>query len=325
MHEPRDFRSLDIYDSAPPYVTIDVVPQRSAPPLPPLRPRRPRVLLPLILFLATCASTFYVGGGFHLVRSRPGDTVMVGVIGHWGEGLKYMASVMAVLLAHEMGHFLQAVRYHVPASLPFFIPMPFTPIGTMGAVIGMEGTQADRKQLFDIGLTGPLAGLALAVPLVWVGMLRANFDLNPQPGRLYFGDMLLVQWLQHWLRPEIPEGAVLVIDRMFFAGWVGLLITGLNMLPVSQLDGGHVAYALFGRYAHLLARGIMLLAIGYIAYARAFAWVVMLLLVMYIGTDHPPTRDDRVPIGRVRAVLGLLSLLLPLVCLTPTPISLNPM
>src|SRR5262249_45528911 len=147
-------------------------------------------------------------------------------------------------------HFIQAVRYGVPASLPFFIPMPFTPLGTMGAVIGMQGSDADRKELFDIGLTGPLAGLFVALPLTWYGIQVAHpFPLNV-PAGLHFQDPLLLKGMMWYLRPDLQAGQELTMNPFLMAGWVGMLITGLNMLPISQLDGGHVAYAILGRRAY---------------------------------------------------------------------------
>ena len=149
----------------------------------PQPPQRPRVVLPVLLFLATCVSTFSVGGtmfGERTVIERPLNFEGKIVIARgqavdwtspvtWSSGLKYSAAIMAILLAHEMGHYLQARRYGVPASLPWFIPMPASPMGTMGAVIVQASGYANRKQLFDIGISGPLAGLVLAIPICIMG------------------------------------------------------------------------------------------------------------------------------------------------------------
>jgi len=177
------------------------------------RPHQRRILLPVLLFIATCLSTFLTGmaldsevlnGNAFLLLRHPSLIASVGA-NSWRDGLIYMAAVMSILLAHEMGHFLQAVRYHVPASLPFFIPMPFSPIGTMGAVIGMQGSQANRKELFDIGLSGPIAGLVLAIPITIVGLLYAQPQLHSSPGELNFGAPWLMRMMMHWLRPEVPN------------------------------------------------------------------------------------------------------------------------
>ncbi|MBI2826252.1 MAG: site-2 protease family protein [Planctomycetia bacterium] len=280
---------------------------------------RQRLLLPLALFVATCASTVWAWAGNHLHLNVTPDGVRV--VKEWSEGFEYMAAVMGILLAHEMGHFIQALRYGVPASLPFFIPMPFTPIGTMGAVIGMQGSEADRKELFDIGLSGPLAGLVVALPLIWFGVTTADpFPLQVR-GDLHFQDPLLFKVLMWLLRPDLLPGQELALNPLLMAGWVGLLITGLNMLPVSQLDGGHVAYALFGRGSFWLARGVILAAIAFMVMANVYGWVVMLFLVMMIGIEHPPTANDRAPLGWGRKILGLASLAIPILCLAPDPIT----
>ena len=273
-------------------------------------PRRRRIALPLFLFLATCVSTFFVGAtGWQPVEYREPP--------NWQQGLVYMAAVIGILLTHEMGHFLQAVRYHVPASLPYFIPLPVMMTGTMGAVIGMEGSRADRKQLFDIGISGPLAGLLVAIPVICLGVLRAR------PGDIqaahYLNDPLIFRLITHWLRPDLADNVVLAKGPLLMAGWVGMLITGLNMMPISQLDGGHVVYGLFGKRAHLMARGFVCAAIAAMLYFDDYTWLLMLTLVLFIGIDHPPTRDDTVKLGPIRTTVGWLSLLIPVLCFTPVP------
>lgn len=297
----------------------EVAPQTRPQPTPSPRRRRRRVRLPAMLFLATVLSTFWVGANQWAVLPL-GTPFRQAIIAHWQDGLIYMFCVLAILLTHEMGHFLATLRYRIPASFPYFIPFPISPIGTMGAVIGMEGMRADRKEMFDIGLAGPLAGLVVAVPIMWIGILK--LDLT-QPGYgPYTVDMpLLMRLTYDYLQPTgYVRGSLVWFSQLnpyFMAGWVGLLITGLNMLPVSQLDGGHVIYTLFGKRAHWIARGFVTMAIAYIIIQREYTWVVMLLLVLFIGTDHPPTRDDTVPIGRLRYVLGCASILIPVFCFAP--------
>lgn len=290
-------------------------------------PRRRRVLVPLLSFVATCASTFAAGatnwspdrlfdGGPHAGFLLADD---------WERGLKYMAAVIGILLTHEMGHFLQAVRYHIHSSLPFFIPVPVAFTGTMGAVIGMEGSRADRKQLFDIGISGPLAGLVVAIPIIIYGILHAapiNAVQSADSVIDRLNDPLIFQLLTRWLRPELPSGTILHKDALLMAGWVGMLITGLNMMPVSQLDGGHVIYGLFGKRAHLVARAFVCACVALMLIYENYNWVVMFVVVLMIGVDHPPTRDDTVRLGPVRTVLGWLSLSIPIFCFTPVPVTL---
>src|SRR5262245_57657652 len=167
-----------------------------------------------------------------------------------------MVCVLAILFAHEMGHFLMTLWHGVPASYPYFIPFPLSPFGTMGAVISMDGVKANRREIFDIGLAGPLAGLVVAIPIMAIGITQLD---STEPGYgIGFGLPLLVtQWLSH-LQPTGYEGQTVVyasqMNPYFAAGWVGLMITGLNMMPVSQLDGGHVSYCLLGWVGHWLAR-----------------------------------------------------------------------
>ncbi|MES1213745.1 MAG: site-2 protease family protein [Singulisphaera sp.] len=323
--------------TTPSTITVTAGPAPTYSQIPPLPPRRfgappRRVLLPVLLFAATCLTTFWAGSSpsVQIMRHEFVNRVFpnfgggadgIVLIGRWHDGLVYMLAVMGILLAHEMGHFLQALRYGVPASLPFFIPMPLTPLGTMGAVIGMQGSEADRKELFDIGLTGPLAGLLVALPITWIGIQQAQpFPMNVQAGLLY-QDPLLFKVLMQKLHPELLPGQELTMNPLLMAGWVGMLITGLNMLPISQLDGGHVSYALFGKGSFWIARGVVAAAVCFIFFAEVYGWMVMLLLVTMIGIQHPPTANDRVELGWGRRILGLASLAIPVLCLAPNPIS----
>ena len=151
--------------------------QRSSP------ARRRRVALPVLLFAVTCLSTFFAGATSWQPLLALADSGVWGTVGwrqllirNWDQGLIYMGCVLAILLTHEMGHFVATLLYRIPASLPFFIPFPVAPIGTMGAVIGMEGQRADRRGIFDIGLAGPLAGLIAAAPILWLGIMRLDFQ-----------------------------------------------------------------------------------------------------------------------------------------------------
>ncbi len=296
------------------------------------RPNNWRLQIPSILFISTALSTFWVAatnGDLLGTLSAIGSALALGdfaapfrpIAENWWQGVVYMAAVMGILLAHEMGHYLQARRYHVPASLPYFIPMPISPLGTMGAVIGMRGSQADRKQLFDIGLTGPWAGLAVALPLAWAGIRSATaLPFKPEMEGT-FGDPLIFQLLIAWLRPNDPPGTVLIVhaNPLVMASWVGMLVTGLNMLPIGQLDGGHVTYALFGRRAHWVALAAVVVALAFIVVAGRYEWTLMLALIMLLGTRHPPTADDRAELGRFRTLVGWFSLAIPVFCLTPFP------
>ncbi|MBW3600546.1 MAG: site-2 protease family protein, partial [Planctomycetes bacterium] len=219
------------------------------------------------------------------------------------------------------------VLYRVPASLPHFIPMPLGPFGTMGAVIAMDGRQANRRQIFDIGIAGPLAGLAICIPVAIVGVMKLDFAAPPAGGAKLDLPLVLV-WTLQWLQPDqtayAQQGGVWLsqLNPYFMAGWFGLLVTAINMAPVSQLDGGHVIYTLFGPRGKWIARAFVIFAVLYVVFAGAYFWSVMLLLVILMGVDHPPTADDRVPLGTGRIVLGAASLTIPLLCLPPQLIML---
>lgn len=289
------------------------------------RPQR-RTFLPIVLFLATCASTFWVG----VTHWRPLEPQFLGtyaamarvIQSEWLNGVQYMAAVLAILLTHEMGHFLQTVRYHIPASYPLCIPVPFNAIGTMGAVIGMDGMRANRRQIFDIGIAGPLAGLMVAIPVLWYGIKIADLSSVPQNGEFQLYMPTIGQWMIGKLHPELLQRpswqwiGITQLNPYLMAGWVGMLITGLNMMPISQLDGGHTIYALFLDRAHTLAKWFICLAIFYVVanLNQAVMWTPMLVLVIFMGIHHPPTANDRVELGPVRWAIGLASLTIPVLC-----------
>jgi membrane-associated protease RseP (regulator of RpoE activity) len=278
-----------------------------------------RIRLQSLLFVLTAATTFAAGvAGWQPVLLGVDDDVARQIGEHWQRGLVYMAAVLAVLAAHEAGHFIAAKLHRIPATLPFFIPVPILLTGTMGAVIGMEGSRADRRQLFDIALAGPLAGLVVALPVLAAGLLtgeaaaQSPFALPP-----------LARGILGLVRPDIAAGGTIAPNALFMAGWVGLLVTGLNMIPISQLDGGHVSYAVFGERAHWIARGTLIAAIAAIVILGRVNWVAMVVIVTLLGTDHPPIRDDGRPLGLGRTLLGIASLLIPIVTFMPEPLVID--
>lgn len=286
--------------------------------------------LPAALFLTTWLTTFMAGVimGPHLVGllevlaagALPSLRLLGGVL---GDGAGYAVPVMLILTAHEAGHFLQARRYGVRASLPYFIPVPLPPVGTFGAVIRMDARVPDRKALFDIGISGPLAGLAPTLAcLVW-GLSMSDYG-EPGEESIVFGDPLLLKWLARLILEPAPPGHEVLLNPVLFAGWVGLLITSLNLLPVGQLDGGHVLYALLRNRARPVATAVLGAAALAVVYTAVRyhnpGWLLMLMLLFLMGPAHPPTHDDHVPLGLWRAALGWLTLAFVFVGLTPTPV-----
>jgi membrane-associated protease RseP (regulator of RpoE activity) len=292
---------------------VEIVPspawqfQQYPPPPPPVRKRR--VGLPLALFIATWISTLMVG----MINAGPEATLSEAVL----RGLMYAVPLMTILICHEMGHFLQAWRHGVHASFPYFIPMPFPPIGTMGAVIAMEARMGHRRALFDIGITGPLAGLVPTLVCCVLGIYWST----PVHGKGDLGDPLLFKILMYVMGKQVPQGYDLLLHPLAFAGWVGLLITSLNLIPIGQLDGGHVLYAMLRQKANLVARLLLLAAVVIVALdiSELFMWMLMLFLLIMIGPSHPPTANDEEPLGWWRYVLGWLTLAFIPIGFTPTP------
>ena len=184
----------------------------------------------------------------------------------------------------------------------------------------MQGNAADRKQIFDIGIAGPLAGLVAAVPIAYIGVSQLDLS-GPDYGGFGFRMPFLLDWFAHLTHvPGYQSGDIVWLNQLnpwFVAGWVGMLVTGLNMMPVGQLDGGHVTYTLFGKAAHTIAQMTIVFAIAYMVYHNNFMLALMVVLLLLMGPKHPPTLDDSVPLGPFRYALGLASLSIPFLCFPP--------
>ncbi len=247
-------------------------------------------------------------------------------------GVQFTVSLLAILLAHEFGHYIAARIHKVDASLPYFIPMPFSPFGTMGAIIRMRGQIPTRRALLDIGASGPLAGLCLAIPIYYYGAAHSRVIAAPNgPGEL--GESLLVKLLDHLAVPGVAEGQTLMLSSFAFAAWGGMFVTMINLLPVGQLDGGHVAYALFGKrqdafgrnlhrgvfvfyLASLVVKGALLLhSTGTLATFASVVrgsnfWMTWFQMLAVIGTISRQERTERYLALRIRLALtvGLIAL-----------------
>jgi membrane-associated protease RseP (regulator of RpoE activity) len=283
-----------------------------------------RILLPAVLLLATAVSAFWTGTTHWMPAAFIDNAEAAGqaLLDNWPQGVLYAAAVLGILLSHEMGHFVTAMFHRIPTSFPYFIPVPFTPFGTMGAVISMRGSHANRREMFDLAVAGPIAGLIVAVPITWLGIQRLAPPIHNGLD-IGFHNPLIFTLLIRYLRPDAGDSVVYLsqLNPMLMAGWVGMFVTGLNMLPIGQLDGGHVSYALLGRRAHKLARMLLVVAILYVLIEEKYIWVLMVVLVALMGTDHPPTADDRMPLGWFRCLLGWAALAIPILCFSPLGIS----
>jgi len=299
-------------------------------------PHRSRPWVNLALFVATFLTVTLAGAN---------PEVGGGLVGYFLSGLPFSLTLMLILLAHELAHYFVSRRYGSPVSLPYFIPMPMSILGTMGAVIFQRERVRDRKALFDIGIAGPLAGFLVAVPLLFLGLLftrvgRPSDFLPPEQwtGIVYQeGNSLLYLAAKYlvfgrllpdprtgedvWLSlPASPGGPIV------FAAWAGLLVTALNLMPIGQLDGGHMAYALLGRRAWKLAYGVigLLVLLGLFLWAQGNpawpTWIIWAVLGLLFGPRHPPPLNDASGLDARRIALGLLMLLVFIVTFVPVPL-----
>jgi len=257
--------------------------------------------MPLALFVLTCLSTLWAGE-FWADPARD-----------WAPWM-YAVPLMTILVCHEAGHFVQALRYRIYASFPYFIPMPVTPIGTMGAVIGMEARVGDRRALFDIGITGPLAGLVPTIVFCLLG-LQWSIVTPVAPDEPSFIVPALFGFLADRLVGTPAPGFEVLYHPTAVAGLVGMLITAINLFPIGQLDGGHILYGLLRRRAHTVAWLLLGGATAAILFAafvleqyQVLGLLVMVGLLLAIGPRHPPTANDYVELGRGRIILGWLAL-----------------
>ncbi|MBR2693533.1 MAG: site-2 protease family protein [Thermoguttaceae bacterium] len=270
--------------------------------------KRRRLFLPVLMYVLTWISTTWVG------------SLYAG--GSFFSGLWFSVPLLIILTCHEAGHFFQARRYGVRSSLPWFIPVPFPPFGTMGAVITLDRRIPNIRALFDIGITGPLAGLAPTLLFLVLGVASSSLaEITPGPGTLIFGEPLLFRWVSSFFFDRSDPSVDLVLHPIGMAAWTGLFITSLNLFPLGQLDGGHVFYALLKRRARPAVRILFVLVVCAVVLTGAWQWTLMLVLVTLLGIHHPPTADDAVPLGKGRTILGWLTLAFLLIGFTPNPIS----
>jgi membrane-associated protease RseP (regulator of RpoE activity) len=234
-------------------------------------------------------------------------------------GVLMAVAMLAILISHEMGHYLMCRRYGVDATLPYFIPLPGALAGTLGAFIRIRAPIPDRRALLDIGIAGPLAGFVLCLPVLVLGVQEARIGPHVVgPEVLALGEPLLFQWAIRWLKGPIPEGMDILIGPLGRAAWFGLFVTALNLMPIGQLDGGHVVYAL-QRRRHRLISHVALGACVVLLYFRP-TWLLWTVVLLVLGRRHPPTLDDARPLGTARVVVGILGVLVFAVCFTPNPL-----
>jgi membrane-associated protease RseP (regulator of RpoE activity) len=306
---------------------------------------RPRVRFPALhvaLFLATVATTLWAG--FELSPLRAYAPTLANVV---RGGLPFAASLVSILFSHEMGHYLLARRHGVAATLPYFIPVPFG-AGTLGAVIRMRSAIPSRRAALDIAAAGPLAGLAVAIPLLLWGLAHSEVrQIGEEPvasalvsplslvtalwqgrdlvsgaaGAQFFGDSLLTLAARHVVHGSLAPGTDVFLHPVAFAAWLGLLVTTLNLVPLGQLDGGHVLYALVGRRGAYLASRIVSVALLAAGLFLSWNWLVWWLLTRFlIGLRHPPSLSEE-PLDPARRAVAILSLVLFALTFVPVPVA----
>ena len=293
------------------------------------RPRH-RYWLHILLFLLTLLSTTVVGAGFaesfayNVPSSFSGD--LYGYVRMWHQpsfllqGLPFSLTLLTILMAHEMGHYITARYYGVDVSLPYFLPAP-TLIGTMGAFIRIRSAIFSKRALFDIGIAGPLAGfVVLLVPLA-VGLSLSRVSSSAvHHSDLIFGSPLLLQLFERVAFPGVRVEDI-YLHPMARAAWVGLLATALNLLPIGQLDGGHILYAFAGEKTRWLSRFFVALLIP-MGFIFAYSWLLWAVLLFFFGMRHPVIYDPY-PIGRVRTWLGVAALIILILTFTLSPVRAN--
>jgi membrane-associated protease RseP (regulator of RpoE activity) len=301
-----------------------------------MRRKNPPVWINVALLIATVISTLYVGATESIIANGPDALLQLET---WLQGAPFAATLLGILAAHEFGHYF-AARYHkIAVTLPFFLPLPIG-FGTLGAFIQMREPVPDRRKLFDIGVAGPLAGLALALPLLFVGLMTSPVEIVPRgmPGFLE-GNSILYYYSKIAVYgkalPDLLTREDVLMNQVLHGAWFGLLVTAINLLPVGQLDGGHVVYALFGERArpiNIATMSVMaLLAIAGLPTVQEFfpflesvgflGWFVWLgLILIVIGPHHPPGLDDVTELDSRRRIVGYLAIVIFIITFVPAPI-----
>lgn len=281
------------------------------------------------LFGLTCISTMIVGTALMEAYTNSLEDVLpfLGEIVRSPavlfKGVPFSLAIMTILLAHEMGHYLTCRYYGIDATLPYFIPFPSV-VGTMGAFIRIKSPFQNRAELLEVGIGGPIAGFVVAVPTLILAIAKSSGFTTPDA--VFFGlqrgEPLIFKALEFLMGKTPPDGMVLNLHPIGFAAWFGFFATALNLLPVGQLDGGHVSYALFGSQHKRISQAFLftLIPLGLFYWQGWLIWTAILLI---IGLRHPLTMDDSVPLKPRHTALGWIGLAMFVLCFTPIPFYLS--
>ena len=283
----------------------------------------------VVTFLSTSfAGLFYIAGdigfveAFIAVARNPGLLIL---------GFPFSVPLISILLAHELGHFIVSRHYGMRCTPPFFIPAPISIVGTLGAFIKIKSSFRNKRALFDIGIAGPLAGFIFAIPALWIGIRYSEIipKMAPGQGEMSFGEPLLFRLIGSLTLDYSPARQDMLAHPIAMAGWVGLLATSLNLLPIWQLDGGHIVYAIIGRTRQKTLSVVAVVALVLLSFlgwpTPSYLLFGVLLLIVGARTRffHPPTLNDGDPLGRGRLFLGAIALLILILSFTPVPITID--
>ncbi len=286
-------------------------------------------MLPALLFLSTIVTTLLAGYTFHLHFVGQGAVWarITGIFSHPLDllyGLPFAFTIMVILLAHELGHYLTCRYYGIDATLPYLIPAPPPfPFGTFGAVIKIRSQFSNRRQLFDVGVAGPVGGFIFIIPALIVGLQLSKpfiFTESTQ-GTYELGEPLIFALAAMLFFPG-EAGASISLHPIGLAAWFGMLATSINLLPIGQLDGGHMVYGLFGARAH---RIISLVSFTALVGISLYSWpnlgyLVFTLVLLFIGFRHPRPSTEFGRVGRGRLLAALIGLIIFIVTFMPIPV-----
>jgi membrane-associated protease RseP (regulator of RpoE activity) len=284
---------------------------------PPRRPFHPLVNLGCLMITGV---TTLIAGALMASSDPISGSALKHLLGHpaeWGAGWPYASAVLLILGAHEMGHYIACRLYRIDASLPFFLPGPNL-FGTFGAVIRIRAPFTDRKALFDVGVAGPIAGFVVALPVLYYGLVHSTVSAEaPRSGDVALTSCLLLNWLYpHFF--SAGSDVSIHLHPTFAAAWLGLFATSLNLLPIGQLDGGHMLFALSPRVHRIVSRAGIPLLCGGGWLSGGYHLVLFGVLFAILGVRHPRPIDDITPLGPGRVALAILGALIFLVCFFPT-------
>lgn len=269
----------------------------------------------ILLFLLTLLTTLIAG------TLQQGINPLESPWSVW-RGIPFSFTLLIILGAHEFGHYIMARKHGISVTLPYFIPAPSL-IGTFGAFIKMKSPLLDRRMLLDVGAAGPLAGMIVAVPVLFVGIYLSEITPDTGPSGVALGSSLLfslVNWIVHG---RLPDEVNVILHPIAFSGWIGLLVTCLNLLPVGQLDGGHVAYAIFGPRQRILAVVVVavLVLLGLTGWS---GWLIWAGILLFMGTSHPRVVYEWIPLDGDRRFVGGITLAVFVMTFTPVPFTFGP-